>query len=113
MDLKIRLSEGLDQRLRSHSDNTGATLNSIVCLAIDAFVPGPGGVKSEKPIGLEPRPADAEKVTEPEKRVIVASKNPIPPKPTVTSKSTKAERAKLAEWHRAHGAGQRDLLDKA
>lgn len=111
MDLKIRLSESLDSRLRTHAENTGATLNSIICLAIDAFVPG--GVKPEKPIGLEPRPADAEKVTEPEKRVIVASKNPIPPKPTVTSKSTKAERAKLAEWHRAHGAGQRDLLDKA
>ena len=110
MDLKIRLSESLDQRLRSHSDNTGATLNSIVCLAIDAFVPG--GVKSEKPIGLEPRPAASEKVAEPKKRVILTPKQHIPSKPKLSSKPTKGERAKLAEWHRAHGAGQRDLLDK-
>lgn len=112
MDLKIRLSESLDQRLRSHSDNTGATLNSIVCLAIDAFVPGPGGVKSEKPIGLEPRPADSEKSAEPKKQVILTPKQQIPSKPKLSSKPTKGERVKLAEWHRAHGAGQRDLLDK-
>ena len=111
MDLKIRLSESLDKRLRTHAENTGATLNSIICLAIDAFVPG--GVKPEKPIGLEPRPADAEKVTEPEKQVIVASKQPIPIKPKLSSKPTKDEKRKLADWHRAHGAGQRDLLDKA
>ena len=86
MDLKIRLSESLNQRLRDHAENTGATLNSIICLAIDAFVPG--GVKPEKPIGLEPRPADAEKVTEPEKQVIVASKQPIPIKPKLSSKPT-------------------------
>ena len=107
MDLKIRLSESLDLRLRTHAENTGATLNSIICLAIDAFLPG--GVAPEKPAVEAPS-------FEPiaiEKRVIVASKQPVPPKPKLSSKPTKGERAKLAEWHRAHGAGQRDLLDKA
>lgn len=110
MDLKIRLPESLDQRLRTHAENTGATLNSIICLAIDAFVPG--GVKSEKPIGLEPRPAASEKSAEPKKPVISASKQLIPPKPKMSSKPSKEERRKLHEWTYAHGAGQRDLLDK-
>lgn len=106
MDLKIRLSESLDQRLRTHAENTGATLNSIICLAIDAFVPG--GVEPEKPAVSAPAPEPVK----PEKRVILASKQHIPPKPKMSAKPTKGERAKLAEWHRAHGAGQRDLLDK-
>lgn len=110
MDLKIRLPESLDQRLRTHAENTGATLNSIICLAIDAFVPG--GVKSEKSIGLEPKPVASEKINKPEKPVILASKQPIPPKPKMSSKPSKDERRKLHEWTRAHGAGQQDLLDK-
>lgn len=104
MDLKIRLSESLDLRLRTHAENTGATLNSIICLAIDAFLPG--GVKPEKPV-VE---ADPVKFA---KGVILASKQQIPPKPKMSSKPTKGERAKLAEWHRAHRAGQPDLLEKA
>ena len=107
MDLKIRLPESLDQRLRTHAENTGATLNSIICLAIDAFVPG--GVKPEKPAA----PAPAPESVKPEKRVISTPKQQIPPKPKLSSKPTKGERAKLAEWHRAHGAGQRDFLEKA
>lgn len=107
MDLKIRLSEGLDSRLRTHAENTGATLNSIICLAIDAFVPG--GSKPEKPL-VEPRDPAPVVV---EKRVIVASKQPVPPKPKLGSKPTKDDRRKLAAWHLANGAGQRDLLDKS
>lgn len=107
MDLKIRLSESLDQRLRTHAENTGATLNSIVCLAIDAFLPG--GIKPEKPAVAAPSPEPAKL----EKRAILTPKQQIPSKPKLSSKPTKGERAKLAEWHRVHGAGQRDLLDKA
>ena len=106
MDLKIRLPESLDQRLRTHAENTGATLNSIICLAVDAFVPG--GVKPEKPAVEAP----AYEPVKPEKRVILTPKQQIPAKPKLGSKPTKGERSKLAEWHRAHGAGQRDLLDK-
>lgn len=106
MDLKIRLPESLDLRLRTHAENTGATLNSIICLAIDAFVPG--GVKSEKPVVSAP----TFEPVEPEKPVILTPKQQIPAKPKLGSKPTKGERSKLAEWHRAHGAGQRDLLDK-
>jgi len=106
MDLKIRLPESLDQRLRTHAENTGATLNSIICLAVDAFVPG--GVKPEKPAVEAP----AHEPVKPEKRVILTPKQQIPVKPKLGPKPTKAERSKLAEWHRAHGAGQRDLLDK-
>lgn len=127
MNLKIRLSENLDSRLRAHAEATGATLNSIVCLAIDSFLPASAGddwavkagwtdedwqaferVKAEKaaePLVFEPQ-ASVE-------RVIVASKQPVPLKPILSLKPTKGERAKLAEWHRAYGAGQRDLLDKA
>lgn len=110
MDLKIRLSETLNQRLRDHAENTGATLNSIVCLAIDAFLPG--GVKLEKPSVAAPA-HESLKPPKPEKRVIVASKQPIPLKPKLSSKPTKAERNKLAEWYLVHGAGQRDLLEKS
>jgi hypothetical protein len=106
MDLKIRLPESLDHRLRTHAENTGATLNSIICLAIDAFVPG--GAKPEKPAVAVPAP-EPEK---PEKRVILASKQQISLKPKMSAKPTKDERRKLAEWHRAHGAGQQDLLNK-
>jgi hypothetical protein len=106
MDLKIRLSESLDSRLRTHAENTGATLNSIICLAIDAFVPG--GAVLEKPLVEAPDPGPIVV----EKRVIVASKQPLLPKPKLSAKPTKDERRKLAEWYQAFKAGQRDLLDK-
>jgi hypothetical protein len=107
MDLKIRLPEGLDTRLRTHAENTGATLNSIICLAIDAFVPG--GVKTEKVDVKAPAPEPV-KVA---KRVVLASKQQVPTPPKLSAKPTKDERRKLAEWHRLNAAGQRDLLDKA
>lgn len=107
MDLKIRLSEALNSRLRTHAENTGATLNSIICLAIDSFLPG--GVQLEKPTVEAPAPEPVAV----EKRVIVASQKPVPPKPKLSSKPTKGDRDKLAAWHRAYGAGQRDLLEKS
>lgn len=99
MNLKIRLPDGLDSRLRAHSENTGATLNSIICLAIDAFLPSP-----EMP-GKSP--------VEVEERVILTPKKQLSPPPVLSAKPTKEERRKLAEWHRVNAAGQRDLLDKA
>ena len=113
MDLKIRLPESLDQRLRTHAENTGATLNSIICLAIDAFVPGPD--KLEKPIGLEPRPVASEKSAEPEKRVTLTPKQLILPTPKapLSAKLSKAEEARLhnLEYEKKKSC-QRDLLDK-
>jgi hypothetical protein len=99
MDLKIRLPENLDARLRDHAEKTGATLNSIVCLAIDAFLPG--GEKPSQAFLLEL-----------EKRLGTTPKRPIPPKPKMSAKPTKDERQKMAEWDRAYGSGQRDLLGK-
>ena len=89
MDLKIRLSDTLDARLRAHADMTGATLNSIVCLAVDAFLPG--AFVAEKPVS-------------------VGSKRPATPKPKLGPKPTKAERSALAGWHRLHGSDQGELL---
>lgn len=100
MDLKIRLPENLDARLRNHAENTGATLNSIICLAIDAFIPG-----GEKPAKMP--------LFEPEKKVILTPKTTIPPKPKMSAKPSKVERQKMADWQRAYGAGQRDLLEKS
>jgi hypothetical protein len=92
MNLKIRLPDGLDARLRAHSDNTGATLNSIICLAIDAFLPSP-----DMPVKVQ-------------EGVISASKQHPNPPPVLSSKPTKEERRKLAEWHLANQSGQIDLL---
>lgn len=126
MDLKIRLSENLDSRLRAHAENTGSTLNSIICLAIDAFVPGGSGTEWAQKAGwtqadwaaFEAVKAAKSAVKTPvselvevKKRVVVASKQPISPKPKLSLKPTKAERRNLSEWHRLHGQG--DLLDKA
>lgn len=107
MDLKIRLPESLDQRLRAHAQNTGATMNSIVCLAIDAFVPG--GVKLEKSFLEAPAPEPVKSA----KPVFVASKQPvqsIPPKPKMSAKPTKQELRKMSEWHRLYGAKQGNSL---
>lgn len=107
MDLKIRFPESLEQRLRAHAQNTGATMNSIVCLAVDAFIPG--GANPEKPAVEVPAPEPVK----PEKPVVVASKQPvrsIPPKPKMSAKPTKQELRKMSEWHRLYGAAQRDLL---
>jgi hypothetical protein len=88
----------LDSRLRAHSDNTGATLNSIICLAIDAFLPSP-----EMLVKLP---------VEVKKGVISASKQHPNPPPVLSSKPTKEERRKLAAWHLANASGQTDLLEK-
>ena len=106
MDLKIRLPEGLDARLRTHAENTGATLNSIICLAVDAFVPG--GVKAEK-VDVKAPALEPVKVA---KRVVLASKQQVLTPPNLSAKPTKDERRKLAAWHRANPSGQPDLLDK-
>ena len=106
MDLKIRLPEGLDARLRTHAENTGATLNSIICLAVDAFVPG--GFKAEKVDVSAPAPEPAK----PKKLAVVVSKRPLLTPPKLSAKPTKDERRKLAAWHRANPSGQPDLLDK-
>lgn len=106
MDLKIRLPEGLDARLRTHAENTGATLNSIICLAIDAFVPG--GVKTEK-VDVKAPVSEPEK---PKKLAVLVSKRQFLTPPKLSAKPTKDERRKLAAWHRANPSGQPDLLDK-
>lgn len=103
--LKIRLSEGLDARLRSHAEKTGATLNSIICLAIDAFLPSG---KFEKP-ALMPVLAPETPQNAPE-TVVLVSKRHISVPPKIGPNPTKAQRNKLAKWHKQYGGTQGDLL---
>lgn len=92
MDLKIRLSEHLDARLRSHAQTTGATLNSIVCLAIDSFIPGGSSLATVAPASAS-------------SGVAMASKQQTPPPPTLSPKPTKDEKRKLAAWYSAQRQG--------
>ena len=98
--LKIRLSEGLDARLRSHAEKTGATLNSIICLAIDAFLP------DEVLHETAPAPVNPEKVVE---ATVLTPKRPTPVPPKFGPNPTKAQRNKLEKWHREYGSNQGDL----
>lgn len=102
MDLKIRLSESLDSRLRLHAQNTGATLNSIVCLAINSFVPG------EVLAGTPPLtdPVVVFEPTERQKTPIFAPERPLSGAPKLSAKPTKDERRKLAEWYRKNPAAK-------
>lgn len=103
--LKIRLSEGLDARLRSHAEKTGATLNSIICLAIDAFIPGgPLQEQVSAPVLALVKP---EKTTE---ATVLTLKRPSPVPPKLGPNPTKAQRNKLAKWRKQHGGTQGDLL---
>jgi hypothetical protein len=106
MNLKIRLSEALDQRLRMHADNTGATLNSIICLAIDSFLPD-----GSKPVLVVPviEPDMEALVVEfapskPLEQVVLVPKQQPPNRPKLSAKSTKRERIALAKWQRANTA---------
>jgi hypothetical protein len=103
MDLKIRLPDGLDLRLRTHAENTGATLNSIICLAIDSFLPP--APRPEKPSAPEPVKA--------EKKVISASKQQLGKAPVMPKNPSKADLARLHAWKKAKAGSQGDLLDKA
>lgn len=103
--LKIRLSEGLDARLRSHAEKTGATLNSIICLAIDAFIPG--GVIQKQVLAPAPAPVEPEKTLE---AIVLTPKTPSPVPPKLGPNPTKAQRNKLAKWRKQHGGTQGDLL---
>ena len=109
--LKIRLSEGLDARLRSHAEKTGATLNSIICLAVDKFLPdgstpeklitSPESVKVTKSNISGPKPPTASQKPVPK---------PLPVPPKLGPNPTKAQRNKLAKWHKQYGGTQGDLL---
>lgn len=103
--LKIRLSEGLDARLRSHAEKTGATLNSIICLAIDAFIPG--GTPKKQDLAPVLAPEKPEKAIE---AAVSVPKRPPPVPPKLGPNPTKAQRNKLAKWRKQHGGTQGDLL---
>jgi hypothetical protein len=105
MDLKIRLSDALEARLRAHAENTGATMNSIIALAIDAFLPGLIRVQEVAPVA-QPIAVPGNVI----KRSAVVAKRPIALKPKLGPKPTKAQRTALAEWHRANGSDQGELL---
>jgi hypothetical protein len=103
--LKIRLSEGLDARLRSHAEKTGATLNSIICLAIDAFIPG--GVIQKQVLVPVPAPIEPEKAIA---AIVLTPKRPSPMPPKLGANPTKAQRNKVAKWRKKYGGIQGDLL---
>ena len=103
MAFSLRLPDELDQRARDRAQAVGISLNSLVCVALDAFLRG--GV-STQPSGTIHTPAPAacgetvKKIAQlkqaAEQRATVSDD----PKPVLSAKPTKAERRKLAEWYR-------------
>ena len=116
MALNIRLSPALDLLARNYCERVGISLNSLVGVALDAYLrqpelaravvgvdalPAPGAAPA-----LVPRPA-AERVERVEqvKPVLTAAPFGLPgtaldPRPVLGAKPSKADRSKLAAWHK-------------
>lgn len=118
MALNIRLSPALDLLARDYCERVGISLNSLVGVALDAYLRQPEPAKPPAPAVALAAPAAPAPAPAPEpavrskleavhrvKPVLTAERLPEPvvlsdPKPVLSAKPSKAERAKLAAWHR-------------
>lgn len=121
MALNIRLSPALDLLARDYCERVGISLNSLVGVALDAYLrqpepaqPPAPAVALAAPSAPAPDPAMRAKFeairahleqAERDKPVLTAEPfvqptAPSDPKPVLGAKPSKAERAKLAAWHR-------------
>lgn len=118
MALNIRLSPALDSLARDYCERVGISLNSLVGVALDAYLRQPEPVKPPAPAVVLAAPVAAAPAPSPEpavrakleavhrvKPVLTAERLPQPValsdlKPVLSAKPSKAERANLAAWHR-------------
>lgn len=135
--INIRFGPGLDERARQHCDDVGISLNALVCVALDAYLRGldAPAAPSTSPRAAKPAQQPAEPAQAPadppaklqtlrdefqhrqavSRPVLTASRlEPapavleIPPKPELGPKPSKADRSRLAEWHRLYGAKEKE-----
>ena len=119
MALNIRLSPALDLLARDYCERVGISLNSLVGVALDAYLRQPQPLKPAAPESvaaafvpavIEPALAakrDALHELQASQRVkpvlaaapLVQSSAMDDPKPILSAKPSKAERSKLAAWH--------------
>lgn len=118
MALNIRLSPALDLLARDYCERVGISLNSLVGVALDAYLRQPEPAKPAAPVLPPAAPAAAAPapVADPAVRskleavqrvkpVLTAERLPEPvalsdPKPVLSANPSKAERSELAAWHR-------------
>jgi hypothetical protein len=113
MALNIRLSPSVDLLARDYCDRVGISLNSLVGVALDAYLrqsepvtPAPA-VAASAPAAPPPEPSVRANLEAVQRRKLLLTAEPLPqpvalsdPKPVLGPKSSKAERSNLAAWHR-------------
>ncbi len=118
MALNIRLSPALDSLARDYCERVGISLNSLVGVALDAYLRQPEPVRPV--VAVEPLPAPvaapapapdpavrAKLAAMREKLVLTAApykpaqpvQAPADPRPVLGPNPTKRERSELAAWH--------------
>lgn len=108
MALNVRLSPALDTLAREYCERVGISLNSLVGVALDAYLR-----QSDRPAVTQPPepPAPAAAVARPAPDPVLLQRHAElrqafeDSKPSLPAKPSKADRRKLAEWHRRNPAG--------
>jgi hypothetical protein len=122
MAITIRLTPQIESLAKTYCERVGISLNSLVGVALDAYLQRPEPVPVSAPIALQPEPvavaeapppSPAPAAVEPvqrhfeprEKPVLTAPPwRPSEPKPVLGPNPSKAERSKLADWYRRNPA---------
>src|SRR5450830_1186114 len=108
MALNIRLSPALDSDARAYCERVGISLNSLVGVALDAYLRQPAKVVPAAPVvaaaSVAPAPAATPSPRSAKPVLTAAALAPVvriesDPKPILGPKPSKAERSKLAAWH--------------
>lgn len=111
MAVNIRLTPEIDSLARSYCQRVGISLNSLVGVALDAYLQHASkNTGSAEPTVAEPviakpaAPVTPAFVGKPERPTLTAPVFNVDPKPVLPAKPSKADRAKLAQWHLRHQA---------
>ena len=121
MAVTIRLTPHIESLAKDYCERVGISLNSLVGVALDAYLQRPEQppkvAPASAPAALQPEPATVAAAPAPgpepvakleavrrqaaDKPVLTAPpRPPADPKPVLSAKPSKAERSRLAEWHR-------------
>lgn len=109
MAVNIRLSPQVDFLARAYCERVGISLNSLVGVALDAYLQrsetAPGGASvALQPEPRPPAPVAAASAAPATAKPVAPSRpvyhQPADPKPVLGPKPSKADRAKLADWYR-------------
>ena len=108
MAVNIRLSPSLDLAARAYCERVGISLNSLVGVALDAYLqhternsPVVERTPSESPVVKPAAPRASPVGVQPTR---TASSVTADPKPVLPNKPTKADRDRLAKWYRERPA---------